>query len=136
MPVATAFAYVADYRTIPDWFYGVSRFVPEGDLDHGLGARFAVDLKVGPKVRRSVVEVTGFESDRLIALQSMGSLKAVSTWSFEEAPGGTRMQVEFSYDLPGGLAGKALGRIIEPFAAQAVRSTEATLRRNLEQSAG
>ena len=45
------------------------------------------------------------------------------------------MTVDFRYDLPGGLAGKALGKIIEPFVAQAIRHTDATLRRQVEQSA-
>ena len=35
-------------------------------------------------------------------------------------------------NLSGGLAGKGLGRVIEPFVSIAIRQTEATLRSNIE----
>lgn len=38
VPVDRAFAHVADYRTVPTWFFGISRFVPQGTKDYGLGA--------------------------------------------------------------------------------------------------
>ncbi|GAA4392577.1 SRPBCC family protein [Tsukamurella soli] len=136
--VGTAFAYVADYRTVPDWFFGVSRFVPLGHLDHGLGACFDVAIKVGPKAIRTTVEVTEFEPDRLITLQSQGTHGAVSRWTF--APGvdvgTTALSAEFVYSLPGGFAGRALGALVDPFATQAIRATDAALRRNLERAAG
>ena len=39
-PLDVVFAYVADYRNVPDWLFGVQTFEPVGDIDHGLGAVF------------------------------------------------------------------------------------------------
>ncbi|GAA4404401.1 SRPBCC family protein [Tsukamurella soli] len=136
VPIAAAFAHVADYRTVPQWFFGITRFIPKGDKDYGLDAVFDAELKIGPKALTSVVQITEFEADRLITLRSIAGFRTSSRWEFGTAEdGSTVLSVEFSYDLPGGLAGKALGKIVEPFAVQAVKATDAALRRQLE-SAG
>lgn len=133
VPVSTAFAHVADYRTVPQWFFGISRFVPQGEKDYGLGATYDSAVKIGPKEIGSVVEVTEFEEDRLITLKSIAGFKTTSRWTFSAVGDtATELAVEFTYDLPGGLAGRALGMIIEPFAVQAVKASEAALRRDLE----
>ena len=62
------------------------------------------------------------------------SAAASSRWEFTpDADGASHLAVEFTYDLPGGLAGRALGKIVEPFAVQAVKNTEANLRKQLEE---
>ena len=133
VPLSTAFAHFADYRTVPQWFFGISKFVPQGEKDYGLGATYDSAVKIGPKEIGSVVRVTEFEEDRLITLTSIAGFKTTSRWTFSAAgDNGTELAVEFTYELPGGLAGKALGMIIEPFAVQAVKASEAALRRDLE----
>ncbi|WP_019203620.1 SRPBCC family protein [Tsukamurella sp. 1534] len=133
VPVATAFAHVADYRTVPRWFFGITRFVPQGEKDYGLGATYDSEVKIGPKAIGSVVEVTEFDEDRLITLTSIAGFRTSSRWQFRSVDGDrTELAVEFTYELPGGLAGKALGKLIEPFAAQAVKASEASLREQLE----
>ncbi|NLU83235.1 SRPBCC family protein [Rhodococcus sp. HNM0569] len=129
---SVAFAYVDDYRTVPEWFFGITQFDSIGDHDHDLGARYDAALRIGPKSFGSILEVTEWEQDRVIVLESIRGFTTRSRWRFDDAPDGeTRLTVDFAYELPGGLAGKALARIVEPFAVQAVRQTEATLRRKL-----
>ncbi|HVG83809.1 MAG TPA: SRPBCC family protein [Vicinamibacterales bacterium] len=133
VPVDRAFAHVADYRTVPQWFFGISRFVPQGAKDYGLGAVYDSAVKIGPKEIGSVVQVTEFDEGSLITLKSISGFRTTSRWRFRAVDEGrTELAVEFTYDLPGGLAGKALGMIIEPFAVQAVKASEAALRRDLE----
>lgn len=133
VPLSTAFVHVADYRTVPQWFFGISRFVPRGEQDYGLGATYDSAVKIGPKEIGSVVQVTEFEEDRIITMTSIEGFKTTSRWSFTSVDDDhTELAVEFTYDLPGGLAGKALGMLIEPFAVQAVKASEAALRRDLE----
>ncbi|WP_248491490.1 SRPBCC family protein [Tsukamurella sp. PLM1] len=128
-----AFAHVADYRTVPQWFFGISRFAPQGEKDYGLGATYDSAVKIGPKEIGSVVEVTEFDEGRLITLTSIAGFKTASRWRFTAiGENRTELAVEFTYELPGGLAGKALGMIIEPFAVQAVKASEAALRSQLE----
>ncbi|GAB89487.1 hypothetical protein [Gordonia rhizosphera] len=52
---------------------------------------------------------------------------AATIWRFADAEGGTEVDVEFEYRLPGGLAGRALGTLLEPFIGQAIRHTESKL---------
>lgn len=133
VPLSTAFAHVADYRTVPQWFFGISRFAPQGEKDYGLGATYDSAVKIGPKEIGSVVRVTEFEEDRLITLTSIAGFKTTSRWTFRAVDDDrTELDVKFTYELPGGLAGKALGMIIEPFAVQAVKASESALRRDLE----
>ena len=42
------------------------------------------------------------------------------------------MIVKFSYEMPGGLAGKAMGRVLEPIVAMSVRHSDVALRREIE----
>ncbi|MDN5757133.1 MAG: SRPBCC family protein [Tomitella sp.] len=132
VPVEVAFEYLADYRTVPGWLFGISTFEPNGGPDYGLGATYDAAMKIGPKTLRSVVKITEWERNRLITLDSTSGFRNKSSWRFEADGDETRLSVDFGYELPGGLAGKTLGRLIEPFAGQAVRHTDATLRVNLE----
>jgi uncharacterized membrane protein len=133
-PLEVAFAYVDDYRTVPEWLFGVQKFEPVGDLDRGLGAVFDGSMKLGPTTLHSTIEVTRWKADELIAFESIKGFVNRSTWHFASAgPEATELTVDFEYELPGGLAGKALGRAIEPFVAIAVRHTEHTLREKVEE---
>ncbi len=49
VPVDLAFAHIDDYRNVPDWMFGISRFVPIGDLDQGLGATYDATMQLGPR---------------------------------------------------------------------------------------
>ena len=117
-PRERAFAYLDDYRTVPSWMFGVRSFVPVSD--------------VVPKVLRSTLEVTDWIENQSLTLSSVEGLATTSTWSFTDTDdGGTRLDVEFSYSFPGGLAGRALGALVEPVVGQAIRHTESSLRKEL-----
>lgn len=126
-PRNRVFEYVNDYRNVPDYMDGITSFEPTTDVTEGLGAVFEAELNLGPKVLESTVEVTEWVRDEIIALDSVAGFRADTHWRFADADGGTEMQVEFTYSLPGGLAGRALGALLGPFAAQAIKRTEANL---------
>lgn len=126
-----AFDYVADYRTVPRWMFGVKKFVPVGDIDRGLNAVYAAEMHIGPKVLRSTLRVTEWVEHRSLTLSSVEGFSTTSTWSFSDTPEGTRLDVEFAYSFPGGLAGRALGALVEPVVGQAIRHTDSSLRKAL-----
>src|SRR5262249_26331388 len=70
VPVGTGFAYVDDYRNVPGWMFGVTRFEPVGNQNQGLGATFDTTMQLGPKALHSRVRITEWEQDRLIRLES------------------------------------------------------------------
>ncbi|PTR24997.1 polyketide cyclase/dehydrase/lipid transport protein [Rhodococcus sp. OK519] len=133
VPVDLAFAHIDDYRNVPDWMFGISRFDPIGSLDHGLGATYDATMQLGPKALKSTVEITEWEHDRLITLSSVAGFGNRSSWQFTPVDDDrTELSVDFGYELPGGLAGRALGKLIEPFVATAIKQTEANLRGQIE----
>lgn len=127
-PRASVFAYVADYRTIPGWFFALRRFEPLTEQTEGVGATFAAELTIGPKTLKSTVQVTEWVENERIRLQSIDGLTTDSTWVFSGDGERSELEVRFGYALPGGLAGRALAAVIEPVVGQAVRHTESTLR--------
>jgi uncharacterized membrane protein len=131
-PVDVVFDYVDDPNTVPDWMFGVSRFEPIGSVGRGVGSRYAASMRVGPKTLHSTVVCSEWEKNRLIVLESEDGLTNASRWEFVDlGDGTTELSVVFDYTLPGGIAGKMLGAVVTPFVAEAVKHSEASLRRNL-----
>lgn len=133
-PARLVFEYVDDYRTVPDWMFGISQFEPVGDQDRGVGAVFDGAIMLGPTTLRSTVKCIEWEQDTFVAVTSIRGFVNSSAWTF--TPLGddrTQLSVDFHYELPGGLAGKALGRVIEPFISIAIRHSETALRAKVEQ---
>jgi uncharacterized membrane protein len=136
VPVDVAFDYIDDHRTVPDWMFGVVRFEPVSDQIHGLGAKFDATMRVGPKNLDSRVEIVEWDRNKAIVLSSISGFCTSSSWRFAELENEqTRLDVVFGYELPGGLAGRALGKLIEPIVGTAVRQTEQALRTQLVQLA-
>jgi len=135
-PLDAAFDYVADYRNVPSWLFGVQTFEPVGDIDHGLGAVFDGAMHLGVTLT-SRIEVNEWVDNRLIGFDSVKGFKNSSRWNFEAAgEGRTLITAEVSYSLPFGPAGKALGKVIEPFVKQAVKHSSDHLRQRIEEAAG
>lgn len=132
-PIEVAFAYLDDYRTATEWMFGLTKFEPVGELDHGLGAVFDGTFAVKPVKLHSTIKVTAWEQDELIAFESIKGFRNRSQWRFiAESPERTSIRVTFSYELPGGLAGRALGKALEPIVALSVRHSDEALRREIE----
>lgn len=132
-PVEVAFAYIDDYRNTTRWMFGLSKFVPVGGQNQGLGAEFDGTFAVKPIKLSSRVRITEWVQDKLIALESVKGFRNTSRWEFApDGPERTAVSVVFSYDLPGGLAGRALGKAMEPVVALSVRHTDESLRKQIE----
>jgi uncharacterized membrane protein len=113
--------------------FGLAEFKPVGDQDQGLGAEFAGTFQVRPVKLHSTIRVTQWERDTVIAFESIKGFRNWSTWRFfADGPTRTKIDVVFSYELPGGLAGKAMGKALEPIVAVSVRHSDEALRREIE----
>lgn len=133
-PVDVAFGYVDDYRNATKWMFGLAEFAPEGDKDHGLGAVFNGTFQVKPVKLHSTVECTGWAQDELIAFTSVKGFKNTSVWRFvADGPDRTTVLVHFNYELPGGIAGRALGKVLEPIVGVSVRHSDEALRKQIEE---
>jgi uncharacterized membrane protein len=132
-PLEVAFAYVDDYRNATDWMFGLARFEPVGEQVQGPGSEFEATFQVKPVKLHSTIRVTEWGANEIIAFESIKGFRNWSTWRFFAAgPERTRIEVTFGYELPGGLAGKAMGRVLEPIVALSVRHSDEALRREIE----
>lgn len=132
-PVEVTFAYVDDYRNATKWMFGLSKFEATGERIRGVGAVFDGTFSVKPVNLRSTIEGTEWEENALIAFRSTSGFKNDSRWQFAKAgDADTKITVDFHYELPGGLAGRALGKMLEPIVAITVRHSEAELRKLVE----
>ena len=129
-PREKVFAYIDDYRNVPDYMFGLSRFAPTTDVDHGVGAIFEVVIKVGPKELKSTVKCVEWVENERIRLESISGLGADTEWTFTDgdAPGMTVLDAVFGYTLPGGIAGRVLGGLMGPFVEQGVKYTDGKVR--------
>lgn len=133
-PIDVAFAFVDDYRNVPVWMFGVTKFEPVGAQTQGLGAEFDAVLQLGPKALKSKIRCTEWEQDAVITLTSYEGMSNSSTWRFRAVDETrTELSVDFGYEFPGGLAGKALAKLVEPAMQLAIRQTEQNLRNAVEE---
>lgn len=131
-PLHFTFAYLNDYRNATTWMFGLSSFEPLGEQVEGVGATFEGTFAVKPVTLSSVVRFTEWEKESVIAFESISGFANRSTWRFTAAgPRRTHVDVLFGYDLPGGLAGRALAKALEPIVTASVRRSDAALRREV-----
>lgn len=129
VPIARerVFAYVNDYRTVPGWMFGVNKFNPLTDQTSGTGSTFDASMKLGPKTLHTTLKCTEWVENEQITLDSIDGFDVSMSWAFAGEDEDTRVTVLFDYALPGGLAGRALGAIIEPAISGVIKHTEAAL---------
>lgn len=133
-PVETAFAYTADYKNVPSWLYGIQEFVPYGEQSYGLGSVFDGAMHVGMTLK-SRIEIDAFEENALISFDTVKGFKIKSRWVFSALDAGrSQVQADIAYELPGGIAGKGVGKVIEPFVKLAIKHSSADLKACVEKA--
>jgi len=125
---ADVFAYLADYRRMHEWVFGITTVEPVGETDYGPGAVFEGSVDLGPKTLSSTARISDWEQDRRIGLDSLSGFEFTATMRLEpEADDRTALDFELLYATSGGVAAKAFGRTIEPLLALAARVTTSKL---------
>ncbi|WP_280353014.1 SRPBCC family protein [Nocardia abscessus] len=120
----SAFAFVNDYQNLPRFLHGVESFTPVGEQTEGVGATFDGHMKLGPVSLKSRIEVVHWEANYAIGVKSIKGFEIESTFLFHDK--GDRLctvDAIVDFRVPGGLAGRALGKTIEPFVKIAVQHT-------------
>ena len=128
--VDAAFAYVADFAQQADWDPNTvsSKRVDEGEL--GVGARFALDVKLGRRTAPMEYRITEFLPPSRVVLIGEGSgVWTEDTITFSETPTGTRVDYAAEIRLSGllGLVQPLLGRAFDGIAKGAVEGMKREL---------
>lgn len=118
-----AFAYVADFARQSEWDPNTvsSRRVDDGPL--GVGARFALEVRVGNRSTPMEYRITEYEvPERVVLVGEGGGVWSQDVISFQDDPEGTRVDYEAQIKLSGllGLIQPLLGRAFAGIAKGAV----------------
>lgn len=123
LPREAAFAFVADFSRQAEWDPNTvsSKRIDDGDL--GVGARFALNVKMGPRTTPMEYRITEYQAPSRVVLVGEGS----GVWSqdiitFSDDPAGTRVDYVAEIKLSGllGAIQPLLGRAFAGIAKGAV----------------
>ncbi|GAC1324699.1 MAG: SRPBCC family protein [Mycobacteriales bacterium] len=132
-PRATVFAYVNEWSNTTEFTHDLVTWRPVTEEKAGLGARFEAAMKMGPTTQSSTLEITRWEPGTAIGWEPRAGFSQRGLYVFADADGGTQVALTIDFELPGGLAGRLLGKTIEPVARVNVAKTVANIKRILEQ---
>ena len=110
LPIDDAFAYVADFANSQEWDPGVATAerIDAGPI--GLGSRFRLGVRLGPRVAPMEYRISVFEPPTRVVLVGSGSgVSAVDEIRFERIAAATRVDYTADIRLGGVL------RLVEPF---------------------
>ncbi len=126
-----AFAHVADWSRQAEWDPNTVRSTRVGEGGPEVGARYALDVRMGPRTVPMEYRVTELVAPERIVLVGEGSgVWTEDTITFQETPNGTRIEYVADIRLDGllGLVQPLLGRAFDGIAKGAV----AGMRRELD----
>jgi uncharacterized membrane protein len=132
VPVETVFAYVDDHKNTTKYMKDLTKWKPVGEQTHGKGAHFDVAMKAGPKVLESDVLITQWTENKVIAWKSEHGFKQTGKWAFRPKAGGTEATFDMEYEFGGGIAGKVLAKVAEPFVKMNIESSVDELKKQTE----
>lgn len=137
-PITVAFAYANDARAMTEWLAGAEHVTPEGDIDHGLGARYGIRFRFGTWHPVLNCEVTEHRQDAVIGYTLMGGpLNACLTLRFDPlGRGRSVLTSELDYKGSRGFAAPLRDRPRKALLRTALRRSEARLRAAIEELHG
>lgn len=118
-----AFAYIADWSRQAEWDPNTTSSARIGEGGPDVGARYALEVKMGPKAVPMEYRITELQAPSRIVLIGEGSgVWTEDVITFSESATGTRVDYEAEIKLSGllGLAQPLLGRAFDGIAKGAV----------------
>lgn len=132
LPVQLIWDYVSVIPNLMEWAPGVTEMVHAGTQERGVGARFSGTFHVAPVTLHATGEIAAWKELEQISARSITGFRVEIGFRLQPlSETRTRVTVDAAYEVPGGLAGKALGRALVPIGEVGVKHAEARLRRRL-----
>lgn len=137
-PITVAFAYADNPRAVPEWLAGAVAVTPRGEIDRGLGARYAIRFRLGPWRPVLNCEITEHRQDAVIGYTLTGTpLNACLTLRFDPlGRGRSVLTTELDYTGSRGFAALWRDRPRNALLRTALRRTESRLRAAIEEVHG
>jgi len=100
-PLDRVFAYAVNYRNAPKFIASVTSYDPTTEAHRGVGARFAMDVKILDFRFTQELEVVELQWGKLLHVRSIsGQPFSEAWWRFEPTPTGTLVTYELTYAIP------------------------------------
>ena len=115
-----------------DFFSGLQRWEPVGEVHGRTGDRYRVHLQVGATQAGGIIQVVRHEPPSMLAWESELGLRMNGRWEVEQAPAGSRLTLTVTYELQGGPVGWLVERVAGRSLARVLRATVLAARRRLE----
>jgi acyl-CoA synthetase (AMP-forming)/AMP-acid ligase II/uncharacterized protein YndB with AHSA1/START domain len=114
------------------FWHGLTRMERKND-EEGLGARFAMRMRVGSADIGGLVEIVECDECRDMAWTSITGIDHRVRWRLRDHDDGrTRVVLRLSWDAPGGLLGTVADRLAAPMVARTLEQTVQNLALELE----
>jgi uncharacterized membrane protein len=133
-PVEAVWEIAADPGQALAFMSGVTRWETVSDLDHGLGARYRMLLRVGSAEIGGLIEIVEWKPPFDFAWTSVTGIDQRGRFRLRRAPGGqTKVEFRLAYGVAGsGLSGWLAERIAAPTVSGHLRRSLDQLRRQAE----
>ncbi|TCJ28323.1 SRPBCC family protein [Nocardioides jejuensis] len=129
------FNYISDYTKCSSYIYGLQHLQPLTELTRGKGAKFEGRVKMGASLE-SCVEVTEFEEGVHYATQSFKGVKNGMDWTVSPVDdGNAKVRLIWTFDFGSGIAGRTIGKLVEPFIKIAAKQSAEDLKNGIEAGA-
>jgi acyl-CoA synthetase (AMP-forming)/AMP-acid ligase II/uncharacterized protein YndB with AHSA1/START domain len=123
---------VANPDNYESFWHGLTRMERKND-EEGLGARFAMRMRVGSADLGGLVEIVECDEGRDMAWTSITGIDHRMRWRLRENDDGRiRVVLRLSWDAPGGLLGMVADRLGAPMVARTLEQTLQNLALELE----
>ncbi len=120
----------ANYRRL---LTGVTRWEVEGERDVGLGARYAMRMRVRSAEVGGLIEIVEFDEPGDLAWTSVTGVDQRGRWRLREGENGqTEVTLRLAYQSPGGMLGALSDRASAPLVRRNLRDSLLRLQGELE----
>ena len=125
---------IADPCGYPRFMDGVTRLERKSDEPkQGLGARYAIHLRVGSAEVGGRVEIVEFDEPADLAWTSVTGIDQRLRWRLRETDDGrTRVTLRLAYDAPGGMLGAISEQVSKPMVARTLERSLHNLKAEIE----
>lgn len=109
VPLEQVFKYTVNHRNAAKFIASVTSYDPTTEALWGVGARFAMGVRVKDFRFTQELEVVELQMGRSLHVRSLtGQPSQDAKWFFEHTALGTQVTYEISYDLPEAFLGRKL----------------------------
>ena len=113
-PPEKIWPYLVEPERIMKWFTFLRKFEYTSKKCSGVGATFYYEEKSGPQLMKLHYKIIEWaENNKLSFVLTSGSLKKDDqTWALEATPSGSRFTMTEEVEMPWGIIGKALDKMV------------------------